>query len=170
LLAHGKVVLRYDEERHDHYGRLLAHPYLPDGRSISQILLDEGLAAAVVLPPNIWQSDCYIEHERQARREGIGLWSGKRFLIRKSTSLANAETGFVLLQGRVEEVDESRKSLWLELTGNVALRIPKHSLHYFTTYNPWRLKGKQVEARGWLTYYKHKWRMTLRHPNALQVR
>jgi len=169
LLDGGGIVLRYDRERHDHYGRVLAHPYLPDGRSISRLLLDEGLAAAVVIPPNLWQSDCYLSHEHQARMAHRGLW-GNDFLVRRSTDLARGDEGFALLQGRIEEVDASRHSLWLEMEGNVALRIPKKTLHYFTAYDPEQLAGRLVEARGWLTYYKGKWRMNIRHPNALVLR
>ncbi|HEY9148940.1 MAG TPA: thermonuclease family protein, partial [Gammaproteobacteria bacterium] len=61
------MVLRLDQERHDRYGRLLAHPYLADGRSLSKLLLQEGLAAAVVVPPNLWHSDCYLQQEQAAR-------------------------------------------------------------------------------------------------------
>jgi hypothetical protein len=146
---------------------LLAHPYLPDGRSLSRILLAEGLAAAVVVPPNLWHNDCYLQAEREARAEGGGIWSAR--VIKRSTALRRGDEGFALLQGRVEEIDGSRNSLWLELEGNVALRIPRRELHYFTRYDPERRAARRVEARGWLTYYKGKWRMNVRHPNALEL-
>lgn len=168
LLAGGQVVLRHDKEPRDRYGRLLAHPYLPDGRSVSQILLEEGLAAAVVVPPNLWHSDCYLARERKARDARRGIWSGSATVIRPSTGLRRGDEGFALLQGRVEAVEESRSSLWLELEGEAALRIPKRDLHYFAGMAPQGLVGRTVEARGWLTYYKKKWRMSVRHPHALQ--
>jgi endonuclease YncB( thermonuclease family) len=169
LIDGGKVLLRYDRERHDRYGRLLAHPYLTDGRSLSQLLLQEGLAAAVVIPPNLWQSDCYLLQEETARERRRGVWSSSGDFIKKSRELDDKDRGFALLQGKVEEVDESRHSLWLELEGNVALRIPKRALHYFDTYDPRGLAGRRVEARGWLVRYEGKWHMTVGHPNAMRL-
>ncbi|MFO7594005.1 MAG: thermonuclease family protein [Pseudomonadota bacterium] len=169
LLSGDRLLLRYDRERHDRYGRLLAHPYLPDGRSVSRILLEEGLAAVVVIPPNLWQSDCYLSHEREARAAKRRIWSAAGALSKHSTELVRGDGGFALLRGMVEEVAESRRSLWLELNGNVALRIPKRDLDYFSSYDPKSLAGKTVEARGWLTYHKGKWRMSVRHPGAMQV-
>lgn len=169
LLDGGEVLLRFGSERHDRYGRLLAHPYLADGRSLSRLLLEEGLAAAVAIPPNLWQNDCYLSAERSARAAKRGLWRQNSF-VRQSRSLRRGDEGFALLRGRIEEVDESRNSLWLELEGNVALRIPKSALHYFDGFEPRQLAGRSVEARGWLTYYKGKWRMSVRHPNALELR
>jgi hypothetical protein len=90
-------------------------------------------------------------------------------VLRHSTALKRGDEGFALLRGRVEEVDESRNSLWLELEGNVALRIPKRDLHYFDGLDPRRLGGRRLEARGWLTYYGGKWRMNVRHPYALEL-
>lgn len=167
LIGERRITLRYGAQRRDRYGRLLAHPYLPNGQSLSVTLLNEGLAATVVIPPNLWQSDCYLAAEHQARKSGRGVWAEGLWPVKRSTELARGDSGFALLQGRIEEVDESRNSLWLELEGNVALRIPKKSLHYFSDGSPRTFAGRQVEARGWLTYYKGKWRMNVRHPNAL---
>lgn len=170
LIGSAEIVLRFDGERHDHYGRVLAHPYLADGRSLSKLLLQEGLAAAVVLPPNLWHSDCYLQQEQTARAERRGIWSQPQVFIKHSTSLKRGDEGFALLQGRAEALQQSRNSLWLELDGNVALRIPRDDLHYFGEHTLRALVGRPLEARGWLTYYKGKWRMTVRHPNALQGR
>lgn len=169
LIDGNRLLLRYDRERHDRYGRLLAHPYLPDGRSLSRILLEEGLGATVIIPPNLWQSHCYLVHESKAREVKKGIWSAAGGLSKGSTELLRGDGGFTLLRGKVEEVDESRSSLWLELEGNVALRIPKQDLHYFSSYDPKGLAGKTVEARGWLTFHRGKWRMSVRHPAALQI-
>lgn len=167
MLADEVVLLRYGKERKDRYGRLLAHPYLPDGRSLSSLMLQEGLAAAVVVPPNLWHSDCYLGHERKAREAAVGIWSAGGEVIRQSTELRRDDTGFALLHGRVEALLPSRDSLWLELEGKAALRIPRADLHYFADGQLAGLVGQRVEARGWITYRKGKWRMTVRHPNAL---
>lgn len=168
LIGGGAVQLRYAAERKDHYGRLLAHPYLPDGRSISQILLDEGLAVAIAVAPNLWHNDCYFEHEQKARLARRGIWSGDS-LRKQSRALRNGDQGFALLRGRVEKVAESRHSLWLELEGNAALQIRRDDLNYFGGQDLQALVGREVEARGWLTYHKNKWHMSISHPSAIRL-
>jgi micrococcal nuclease len=49
LMRGQRVTLAFERERQDHYGRLLAHVYLPDGRDVEEILLREGL-------PGRWRS------------------------------------------------------------------------------------------------------------------
>ena len=169
LIGKGRLSLRYDEERKDRYGRLLAHPYLPDGRSLSTLLLDEGLALAIAVPPNLWQNSCYFSHEQKAREAKAGIWSGNG-LLKQSVELRKGDEGFALLRGRVEKLAESRNSLWLELEGEAALHIPRRELHYFDGLDLNRLVGKVIEARGWLTYHKSKWHMRVAHPAALAVR
>ncbi len=168
LIDSGALRLRYDQERRDRYGRLLAHPYLSDGRSLSTLLLDEGLAAAIAVPPNLWQSDCYFVHERTARKAGLGIWSRDN-LLKQSHNLKRGDSGFTLLQGRVEKLAESRHGMWLELQGDVALRITRDNLHYFDKQGLLQLVGQKLEARGWLTYHKGKWRMNVGHPVALRL-
>ncbi len=169
LIGDGQLRLRFAAERKDRYGRLLAHPYLSDGRSLSALLLDEGLAAAVSIPPSLWQNPCYYAHEKTARDAERGIWSG-RSLFKQSKVLQKGDEGFALLSARVEKVAESRNSLWLELDGDAALQIPRRDLHYFSDINLHTLVGQKIEARGWLTYHKGKWRMRVAHPAALVVK
>lgn len=168
LIGADPVRLRYATERRDRYGRLLAHPYLPDGRSINQVLLDEGLAVAVAVAPNLWHNDCYFAHERAARAAGRGVWSGDS-LLKQSRALHDGDQGFALLHGRLDKVAESRHSLWLELDGDAALQIRRNDLNYFNGLDWQALVGREVEARGWLTYHKGKWRMNISHPSALRI-
>lgn len=168
LIGGGTLQLRYASERKDRYDRLLAHPYLADGRSISQLLLEEGLAVAIAVSPNLWQNDCYFSHERRARVAARGIWSGDS-LLKQSQRLHDGDQGFALLRGRVAKVVESQHSLWLELDGNAALRISRDDLRYFDGRDLSRFNGQVVEARGWLTYHKRKWRMNISHPSALRM-
>ena len=70
---------------------------------------------------------------------------------------------------RVQRVEESANSLWLELSQQVALRIDKRDLIYFATYSPRKLKGKRVEARGMVQRRRDALRIRIRHPSALTV-
>ncbi|MFD5853767.1 thermonuclease family protein [Cytobacillus pseudoceanisediminis] len=62
-------------ERQDRYGRLLAYVYV-NGKSVQEILLEEGLArVAYVFPPNTRYLSDYEAAEKRARDKEIGIWS-----------------------------------------------------------------------------------------------
>jgi len=164
-----RLNLRYDNERHDHYGRLLAHAFLDDGSSIEAWLQEQGLGTALVVPPNDWNSACYQSTEQQARQKQRGIWALPAYHVVESTQLASAGDGFHLIAGRVQHVGTSRHAVWLDLEGGVALRIDRDDLPNFRAWRPQDQLGKRVQARGWLHRDKGGPRMKIRHPAALQV-
>lgn len=167
--GHRNVGLRFDAERHDKYGRLLAHLFLPDGRSIEARLLEQGVATSLAIPPNTWNLDCYLGVEAKARSKGTGLWGLSRYQPVEATHLPLTSRGYHLVRGKVERIGHGRKSIWLDLQGPVALRIPRADLKYFHTYDPRTLRGRTVVARGWLHRNKGELRMTVRHPADLDI-
>jgi len=171
LLGKGRQLrLRYGRERHDRYGRALAHPYLKDGRSLNALLLQQGLATTLVVPPNTWNYGCYQGVEQKARRQRIGLWSLPRYHVTPLSSLYQGAEGYHLIRAKIIHVGESRRSIWLDLNGPAALRIPRADLQYFHEIDLDNLAGKEVVARGWWhADKKGHWRMTLRHPAALAL-
>lgn len=169
MIGERPIHLRYGKELHDRYGRLLAHPYLADGRSINVALLQEGLATTLVVPPNTWNYACYQSVERSAQEKKMGIWSLARYRPVRVGDLSRDEPGYRLVDGVIEAVFESRNSIWLELVGPMALRIPRKDLPYFSTWNLDQLVGRRIVARGWPHLRKGKWRMSVRHPSALQI-
>ncbi|CCQ94867.1 Micrococcal nuclease-like nuclease [[Clostridium] ultunense Esp] len=69
-----KVRLEYDVSLKDKYGRTLAYVYLPDGTFYNELLLAEGYAQVLTVPPNVKYADHFLEVERKAREAGKGLW------------------------------------------------------------------------------------------------
>ncbi len=67
------VSLKLDRERTDPYGRTLAYVYLPDGRLLNQLLLEEGLAA-VFRRADFELKDQFMAAEARARNNKRGLW------------------------------------------------------------------------------------------------
>jgi micrococcal nuclease len=164
-----RIDILYGSERHDRYGRLLVHVILPDGRNLNRLLLREGMAQAIVVPPNIALLKCYWREDEQARTHHEGLWQERYFQPLQAATLTGGEQGFHLLRGRVQRVGESRKAWWLDLDGPVALRIDKRDLDYFSIQDFKTLVGHEVEARGWLHSYRAKLQMGVRHQRALLV-
>lgn len=162
-----RVRVRYEQERRDRYGRLLAHLYLPDGSSIEERLLDEGLAQQLVVPPNNWQSSCYQRIEQRARLQRRGVWRLDHYQPLRTNPPRASDGSFRVIGGTVVRVAESRKSVWLNLDSGLAIRIPRRDLHYFSDIDLHGLKGHAVVARGWLTYDGQRFQTTVRHPSAL---
>ncbi len=52
----------------------------------------------------------------------------------------------------------------------MALRIPRRDLDNFGALDLNELVGRRLEVRGWPHFRKGKWRMTLRHPAAMDIR
>lgn len=73
--AGGTVRLVFDGERHDDYGRLLAHVYLGD-RFLSEELILNGLARVLYRHPySDVMKDRFRAAENAAKREKKGIWS-----------------------------------------------------------------------------------------------
>jgi len=161
-------------ERHDRHGRELAHLYGADGQNLGSRLLAEGLAYQIVMPPNSVLSDCQQAAEQRARQAGLGLWAQASVL--KADQIDRS--GFVLLSGRVSNVRRNRRGLWIELQGNVVLHVAPERLNLFDSAALDGLKGRQVEARGWLVRRSGRggasdrralWLLSLSHPAMLRV-
>ena len=68
-----QVRLEFDERETDKYGRLLAYLYLPDGRMLNQLLLENGLAS-VFRRYRFSQKENFLALEATARDQQLGLW------------------------------------------------------------------------------------------------
>lgn len=73
MLEGREVWLEMDVEERDRYGRLLAYVYL-DGEMFNRMLLEEGHATIITVPPNVKYAEEFEGLQEEARREGRGLW------------------------------------------------------------------------------------------------
>ena len=164
-----QIQLRFDRERQDRYGRLLAHAFLNDGRSLTELLLAEGTGAQLVVPPNTWQADCYRAASDAARTERRGVWALASHQARSVNELTLRSEGFHVIRGRVTHVSHSATAVWINLADNFALRIERADLPYFQAVDLERLAGRDVETHGWVYARNGQVRMPLRHPTALRI-
>ncbi len=170
------VNLRFDREKRDRYGRLLAHVYLLDGTSVEAALLTAGLAAHIVVPPNVMQLECYQTAENSARKTGKGVWQHVYRPVPVKEISPNTR-GFRIIRGRVLQVGESRRSVWLNFQPRpdqgpregVAVRIARTDLEWFGDGQLHSLRGKNIIVRGWLSPYKKQLVMQLRHPASMEI-
>tara|TARA_R110002051_G_scaffold322811_2_gene414298 strand:+ start:522 stop:992 length:471 start_codon:yes stop_codon:yes gene_type:complete len=75
LLKGKKVLLEYDVQKYDRYGRTLAYVYLEDSTFLNAHLLEMGLARLATFPPNVRYVEDFTEIQEKARENGKGLWS-----------------------------------------------------------------------------------------------
>ncbi|NOZ36610.1 MAG: thermonuclease family protein [Gammaproteobacteria bacterium] len=161
--------LRWGKEKKDRYGRLLAHVFTLDGRNLSASLLRAGMGAAIQIPPNLWAYQCYLQAEKNARKQKLGIWGQSYFAPIDVSRLATGIHGFHFIRGRLSRIGKSKTALWLNLGKHFALRIRKKDQAYFKQIDFQQLIGKVLTARGWIYAYKGQWRMNLHHPASLEI-
>ncbi|MGF6521561.1 thermonuclease family protein [Pseudomonas laurylsulfatiphila] len=142
----GRVGLLPGKESKDHYGRTLAHVYGADGANLEAQMLAEGLGFQVAVAPNVDLVACQQAAERNARQAGLGVWRQSPVLKAEQISTS----GFAVLSGRVSKVQRNRGGVWIELQDSVVLRVAPNLLARFDVNSLESLKGKQIEARGWV--------------------
>ncbi|QCY10096.1 thermonuclease family protein [Pseudomonas sp. MPC6] len=170
----GRLAVLPGKESKDNYGRTLAHLYSADGANLEAQMLAEGLGFQVAVAPNVDLVACQQAAERSARQAGLGVW-------RQSTVLKAEQintSGFAVLSGRVSKVQRNRGGVWIELQDAVVLRVAPNMLGQFDVAALERLKGKQIEARGWVVDRSRRggrkngqarWLLPLTHPAMLQA-
>lgn len=142
----GRVGVLPGKESKDHYGRTLAHLYGADGVNLEAQMLAEGLGFQVAVAPNVDLVTCQQAAERSARQAGLGVWRQSPVLKAEQINTS----GFAVVSGRVSKVQRNRGGLWIELQDALVLRVAPNLLGQFDVVALERLKGKQIEARGWV--------------------
>ena len=159
-LLHGsghRVRLYPGNERHDRYGRLLAHVVLDSGLDLGEELLLAGLAAAVYIPPNTYRAECYRRAERRARSHHRGLWSVEDPFHRR----------FQVIEGKIRHFQRGQ--------GSMVVYIGAQKLPVAIVTSQWQpdvkefnlsnLYGRKIRASGWLNRRGH---LIVRHPLAFE--
>jgi hypothetical protein len=84
--------------------------------------------------------------EQAARKAGVGLWRSSPVLRARDVR----QSGFAVIGGRIEAVERNRGGVWLTLDSTVVLQVPARLQRNFPASFFDNLKGRQVEARGWV--------------------
>lgn len=74
LLEDKKVWFKYDVGKTDKYGRTLAYVYTENGTFVNALLVAEGYAQIMTVPPNVKYQDVFLQLEQEARTSQKGLW------------------------------------------------------------------------------------------------
>ncbi|OOG25988.1 nuclease [Thioalkalivibrio denitrificans] len=170
LAYHGhQVIVVHDRELHDRFQRLLAHLFTPDGQSVTALMLAQGLATRLTIPPNDWNLDCYRDAERRAGEARLGLWALPEHRLFDARELPRDAEGFRRVEGRVVRIGESSRAVWINLEGDVALRVDHPDLANFPELDVRALENQRVRARGHVYNHRGQPRIRIRHPANLEV-
>lgn len=170
----GKLGLRLGKQAKDHYGRTLAHLYGASGANLEAQMLADGLGFQVAVAPNVDLVACQQAAENDARQAARGVW--RQSPVLKAEQIQRS--GFALISGRVSKVQRNRGGIWIELQGSLVLRVAPNLVGQFDNARLQALKGRQVEARGWvvdrsrnggLKAGQSRWLMPLTDPAMLQM-
>jgi len=160
--------VRWGTQQRDRYGRWLAHVFHGD-RNLNAELLRQGMASVIAIPPNQWSLNCYQKQEAQARREAKGVWSQQGYKIWQVDNIPDSLRGFQFIQGTVDKIISTRKSLWLELSPSFSIRIARDDLQYFDQQSLYTWKQRKVEVRGWINFHKRRLQTRIKHPAAIRL-
>jgi len=74
LIDNKDVLLEYDVQTNDRYGRSLVYVYNVDGIFVNKELVEEGLAQVYTFPPNVKYVEVFHDAQRRARDGKKGMW------------------------------------------------------------------------------------------------
>ena len=168
LLQKNKVLLEFDHVRQDKYKRLLAHVFLPNGKHINLAILENGLAAVSIIPPNGRYTDQLVQAQQNAERQKLGIWSMPEYQVKPIAQISDQNKGWQRFTGSPVSIKKGKKYTRLIFTDKIDIRIANANLNLFpalTTY-----LGKTLEIRGWVARNKDHRSMLIQHPSALIIR
>ncbi|MDO9140625.1 MAG: thermonuclease family protein [Methylobacter sp.] len=171
-LKNSKVRLEISAEKTDKYGRTLAHLFTEKKQHLNLQLVEAGLAAVSIYPPNLSYVNELVSAENRAEQAKLGIWGRPEYAVMPVSSLTDAgHSGWTRLTGKVANIRRTRKSTYLEFAtvqGRAfEARIENKWLDLFPDVDGYL--GKTIEVRGWLSRGKGKFSMLIRHPSAIRL-
>lgn len=128
----------------DRYGRSLLYLYSLDNVFLPGELIREGLGFRIAFSPDLMHQACLERLEVESQQAGKGIWSSDYWQVMDGSVTGS---GFQLINGVVSAVNESRYFWWVDMQGNVTLKVSKK---YLSKNQVDRFIGQEIQVRGWL--------------------
>lgn len=77
MASNRTVILEFDVERRDKYGRLLCYIFTPDRKMLNIQMVKNGYAVLLTIPPNIRYVDELRSAQNEAKQYKRGIWGTK---------------------------------------------------------------------------------------------
>lgn len=150
LKGQNPLSLQLGTQPQDHYGRVLGHIFLADGRSLEASLLKQGLGFAISIPPNLALRDCLNRAEHAARAANLGVWAEHYYRPQHASTLDSRSGGFGRYRGEISRAGTHANGNYLELNGKIFLPIRADTSTELDLFSSDDLLGRSIEVRGWL--------------------
>lgn len=168
IMAESKEVsLVLGDDAADRYGRVLAHLFFDQDRSVAGELLTRGLAAATAVSPNTRCAEHNQRLERVAREQKRGVWQYANNPWFGKNAKAPSIKGFHILTAVATDVRKRKKNWEIRLSNGVVVRAKTALLSDNEALN---LTNKTLEVRGWFGHYNGTTSVRLHHRTNLSVR
>jgi micrococcal nuclease len=174
-----KVRLKFDEQKYDPYGRILAHVYVND-LLVNEELLKQGLATVLIIEPNDRYSEIMHAAEDEARKQKRGIWGSLKTLLPPEgnsrfqidlDNMSRYEEKRVVINGLVKDSRKSDKVIVLNMQDMVDIVIFSDDWNNFEHFgiDPENYyNGKHIEVIGRVRMQKGKPGMVVDHPMLLR--
>lgn len=85
VLKEKRVQLKFDKEKYDRYGRLLAYVYTEKGAFVNLEMVKRGYAHVLYKKPNTRHNREFLKAQHDAMEKGRGIWGISSMQLRNST-------------------------------------------------------------------------------------
>ncbi len=166
-LSQPELFIEYDQQQRDKYDRALAHCFLPDGRYLNAMLIEQGLASLTLIPPNLRYSDKLIAAQNKAEQAEKGLWSLSDYQVKRLSELKTGKNyrGWQRIKLKLKSIKYGKKTVFLEANTHFRLAIKKKDIAYFGDLKSYL--NQTLEVRGWIHRQGKQFYMNVRHPSAI---
>jgi len=148
------IYLVVGKDGQDKYGRVIAHTFNQQKKSLEEKMLQAGFAFRISYAPNTSLDECLASAEHKARTTKNKLWRSKNIVINASKI---KRSGFAIVKTSIIDLKKNRGGIWLTTKDNLVLNISAKTLKKFNKQDIKQLNkllaqiiGKNIEARGWI--------------------
>ena len=78
LVSGKEILVEFDVQTRDKYGRLLGYVFLPDGTFVNAELVKQGYAKVYTYPPNVKYVSLFRKLQAEAVKQRRGLWNNRK--------------------------------------------------------------------------------------------
>ncbi|MFN2340402.1 MAG: thermonuclease family protein, partial [Halanaerobium sp.] len=156
------VLLEYDKEREDQYGRILAYIY-QEGQNFNQKLLQEGYATLMLVEPNDKYEKEFKTAAAAARESKKGIWSQVLKLEESLPLISFEQAGLfkdqrVIVEGQIVDTAATDSINYLNFSENyqetLSVVIFNRNLNKFDYQPAEYLLNKKIKVLGQIEFYQ----------------
>jgi len=164
-LADGQVLIEDAPQPRDRHGRTLAYLFRPDGASVQEALLREGLASAVVILPNDRYLDRFIQAEQAAHRAERGIWALAYYAPAPAGEIRG---GYQFVRARLSRIEMGKKWFAFSVEKDLVILVRRSAWEAGFAYPPGALDQASIAVRGWFSKKKPRTTLVINHPFMLE--